>query len=456
MPDLPEVTQTFDANVAPYLAGIEEMISATDDLKTAVEELAAAIEAIPDKTIDINDESVKTALADVEALHAAIDALPDEKTIRINVEQEGVPEAAAAGAEGAAPDTAGMAAEAAAADAAGDAADEADAKFQGLTEAEDASAAAAARNAAALEAERAAADDATVSAEEFFAVLDRLSPATQAAYEAQEAETGAIRDMASELGPAAESIDEVGLSYRQMVEQGILPADSALSGAAEGADAATTSFERVGGTVEDATIPFAAVGDAAEKVGTGIEEAGSDAEQTAAGFGLLGSAATGIVNGFANLETTWKNTNVAWGLSLNALHWIVMGSMELLAVAVPAMVAFGAGALVAMQGAQEVGNRLEASYTTTEALGGAFNTTGGEALGLAGNLQAAQNAANPQVWELLGSGLKIVGEQSQSFVTMGSQVLNVLDLFAAKLTNDLNPAMSGMADQLDGLASKGV
>ena len=89
MPDLPEVTQTFDANVAPYLAGIEEMISATDDLKTAVEELAAAIEAIPDKTIDIDDESVKTALADVEALHAAIDALPDEKTIDIDVDQKG-------------------------------------------------------------------------------------------------------------------------------------------------------------------------------------------------------------------------------------------------------------------------------------------------------------------------------------------------------------------------------
>ena len=208
--------------------------------------------------------------------------------------------------------------------------------------------------------------------------------------------------------------------------------------------------------VEAATIPFAAVGTAAEDAGSDLETLTADAAEGDAAFNLLGSAVTGIVNGFANLETTWQNTNVAWGLSLNALHWIVMGSMELLAVAVPAMVAFGAASLVAMQGVQEVGWRLQSSYTTTEALGDAFNTTGGQALGLAGNLQAAQDAADPQIWSLLGAGLRIVGEQSQSFVTMGSQVVTTLDLFAAKLTDDLNPAMSGLANQLDSLASKGV
>ena len=40
-----------------------------------------------------------------------------------------------------------------------------------------------------------------------------------------------------------------------------------------------------------------------------------------------------------------------FGLSLSALHWIVGVSAEALAVLVPAIIAFGAGAAVAMQGA---------------------------------------------------------------------------------------------------------
>ena len=123
-----------------------------------------------------------------------------------------------------------------------------------------------------------------------------------------------------------------------------------MRGIGESADEATTSFDHVGETARDATIPFAAVRDATMGVGADLESLRSDAEDTADGFGLLGAAATGIVNGFANVETTWKNTNVVWGLSLNALHWIVMGSMELLAVAVPAMVALGAAGMVAIRG----------------------------------------------------------------------------------------------------------
>ena len=332
-----------------------------------------------------------------------------------------------------------MGAEAAAARAAGDAANKADADYRLLAEAEDAAAAAAARNAAAMEAERAAADDAAISADEFFAVMDRLSPAVREAYAAQEAETGALRDTAAELGPAAESLDEVGLSYREMVEQGILPADSALRGTAEAAD--------------EATIPFRAVGDATRDVGAGLEEAAADAERTAGGFDLLGAAATGIVAGFARVETTWKNTNVVWGLSLNALHWIVMGSMELLAVAVPAMVALGAAGLVAMQGVQETSNRLESIYTVTESLGGAFNVTAGNVLGLKSVLQQAQNAADPLVWEALGAAINGVKVMGGGFVQMGSQVLGVFDRWAAAVDVELAGAFG---KNLTGILSKGA
>ena len=462
MPDLPEVTQTFDVNALPYLEGIEEMIAATQRFA----------------------EEVNDAISDVDALNAAIRALPDEKTIHINVDTTGMPEAAAAaaGAEGAAPDTAGMAAEAAAEDAVGDAADEADAKVRLLSEAEDANAAAALRDAAAQEALRAAAEDTgtgfqragenTNSLEESFAQLDDLLRNQGGDWE--EVDLGA--------GKAAESLDEVGRSYQQMVDEGILPADSALHGNAESAientaayrdlidqglapaDAAwAAQYTRIGATSEalrdagDAALTDAehlgAVGDATRDVGAELENLRNDAADTDAAFGMLGSAATGIVNGFAGVEETWKNTNVVWGLSLNALHWIVMGSMELAAVAVPALVAFGAAADVGLQGAVETGQRLESVYTVTESLGGAFNTTGGEAIGLKGNLQAAQDAADPQIWELLGAAINGVKVTSGSFVQMGTEVIGTLDRFAAAVDVELAGAFGG---QLTGLMKEGA
>ena len=429
MPDaLPEVTQEFDANVQPYLVGIEEMITATDAFR----------------------DSVAAALRDVLALEAAIDALPDEKVINIRVETTGnVPENVGnvgPVSEGAAPDTAGFR----------------------------------------------EAEDAANGLEESFARLDEILKEQGGDWE--EVDLGAdraaetMRDAAAATDEAAraaaaaaapetlqvETLDEVGRSYQQMVDDGILPANEALRDSTssfaavddaavsdaehlravgDAANEATVPFTALGFAARDATVPFAAVSGAARDVGADIERAGADAEDTAAGFGLLGSAANGIVNGFARVEETWKNTNVVWGLSLNALHWIVMGSMELLAVAVPAMVALGAAGMVAMQGVQETGNRLESIYTVTESLGGAFNVTAGQVLGMGDKLQQAQNAADPLVWEALGAAINGVKATGGGFITMGTQVLQIFDRWAAAVDVELAGAFG---QTLTGILSKGT
>jgi hypothetical protein len=176
-------------------------------------------------------------------------------------------------------------------------------------------------------------------------------------------------------------------------------------------------------------------------------------ERTSGDFGILGRAATGIVNAFDRVHTTWQNTNVVWGLSLNALHWIVMGSMELLAVAVPAIIAFGGAAAVAMQGANEVFNRLQSGYTVTESLGGAFNTTGGQIYGMGTKLQDAQDAADPMIWEALGGGIAAVNARGGEFVSMGTAVIGVIDRWIAAFDVELKGAFGGT---LTGIVSKGT
>ena len=72
-----------------------------------------------------------------------------------------------------------------------------------------------------------------------------------------------------------------------------------------------------------------------------------------------------------------------WALTGNAIHWVISGSAELLAVVLPAAIAAAAGAFVLYQGAiEQVGFRLTAMYGATEATAAMINKTTGDVLGL--------------------------------------------------------------------------
>jgi hypothetical protein len=131
-----------------------------------------------------------------------------------------------------------------------------------------------------------------------------------------------------------------------------------------------------------------------------------------------------------------------------ALHWIVAGGAELAAVAVPAAIALGAGLLVASQGAQNATNHMVALWTATEATGPAFHTTTGDVLGLGHALQTAQDAANPGVYEILGSVINDAKTRFADFANTGLQVVHMMDEFSARITVDLQGALGG---QLKGL-----
>ena len=198
MPDaLPEVTQEFDADVQPYLDGIEEMITATDAFR----------------------DSVAAALRDVLALEAAIDSLPDEKTIHVNVETSGMPENVAANVGNVGPiNTEGVNAEEDALRNLGDIADTTGEDLRNTGNAADEMGTGFQR-----------AGENTNGLEEAFARLDEILKNQGSDWE----------EVDRSAGQAAETLAEVGLSYREMVEQGMLPADSALRDSTDSTAAAT-------------------------------------------------------------------------------------------------------------------------------------------------------------------------------------------------------------------------
>ena len=88
-----------------------------------------------------------------------------------------------------------------------------------------------------------------------------------------------------------------------------------------------------------------------------------------------------------------------------ALHWIIAGTFEFLAVAIPAAYALAAGLLVASDAAQNVQQHISALNTAVSATGGAFAQSTGSVLGLGNALQQAQDAAAPGVYTILGAAI---------------------------------------------------
>ena len=154
---------------------------------------------------------------------------------------------------------------------------------------------------------------------------------------------------------------------------------------------------------------------------------------------VAAAAATDAVGGAAT--RAWRPWFLFGNTWQTALHWIVAGSAEFLAVAIPAVVALAAGLLVAAQGAQNVQQHFQALYAATESTYSAFHQTVGSVVGLGSALQAAQNAANPGVYEILGSAINAAKSHFADFAGAGLQVVHMFDEFAARVNVDLRGAL---------------
>jgi len=159
-----------------------------------------------------------------------------------------------------------------------------------------------------------------------------------------------------------------------------------------------------------------------------------------------GTAATAAAVPVGMLAAFWTR----WG---TVIHWVIAAGSEFLATFIPAMVAFGAAAAVMIQGAQNIEIRMLAVYTVAEALGPAIGQTAGQMVGLGDSLQKAQDAMQPQIYELFGAVLNGLKVHFGNLWQMGEQVITMLDEFAAKVDIELNGALGS---ELNGLVSKGV
>lgn len=452
MPDLPDIEQDFIANVSRYVTALVEATAAAKafadanrDAVRSVTELQAAIDAMEGKTVRVNVElgDVPTVVAPVVRATSGGVAGGDTGNTAANLR-----DVAAAGREASASlsnmnanireSLAALTAEAIAAKDAAEATKNLGTSWERVQSM--------GRDFSASMIDTIAAVEATTGAEErLFAVnTDGITSFTEL--------TAATRADAAAAREAAMANAELGAAARVAAEMANDAAASLDRERAVAALAAETSMmlansdrllAEAEGVLGDRTSIFKEELAAA----TAAKESGMAADTKAVAGAVATTAAVSGTAKALGMAAGWWST---WG---TVVHWVFMGTMEFLAVAVPAFIALGAAMAVAYQGAQQVYTRLTAVYTVGEALGPTFNKTSGQLLGMGNSLQKAQDAANPLVWQALGGGIAAVNAQSGGLIKMGSQVLGVFDHWIASIDVGLQGAMG---TTLTNLVTKGA
>jgi SLT domain-containing protein len=511
VPSLPGVNEEFSADAGPYLTAIQAMIDETRNLIDAVTELHAAIDDLPDtKTIEINVGG--DAVDVITAIKEDLDAL-DDRTVVVNIvyRDTGGGEDIAHGTIDETIDltTAGSNNDAikdmndsldqliGTAEGAGDEMNVLRERFVELA----AQVGVTADEAIAdfdeqLDDLRAQGADTEQVINSLRGTIGELSEG-MAGFQAgaEDMSAGLIEVTAAEKA-LAEEIDNTSLSYTR--QQAIINAsanankvlaqtDVVLAAAnemlGETAEAQKILGEEMesfvqptrnwGKSISDSTADLSYFREVIEGGGGSVKDFDEDVNSgigTMLAFTIAAKRMGDNVGGI-----TIPITALTFGITGigTAIHLVVMGIFEFAAVFIPAMIAAGAAASVLNQGFMDVYDGLKGVEVAGESLGPMFGKTQGDMIGLGHSLQIAQNAADPDAYEILGEAIIGVNDATghlndqlgevthtsgtasggiSSFGQMGIAVGGILEKFAADIDIDLSTGMT----QFTGLISKGA
>lgn len=146
---------------------------------------------------------------------------------------------------------------------------------------------------------------------------------------------------------------------------------------------------------------------------------------------------------------------VPWaGGGAAAVRFWGMMAAETAATVVPALAAAGTAALVGVQSVEAMIPRYKAIFSTSEALGSAFNMTTGKFLGGGTALQQAQDRFQGGGYVLAGNLLSIIqGGGGQGFIDMGGQTLGMLARGTSQMA--VNFSQGGMGKRLSDMLGGG-
>lgn len=469
MPELPEVTQEFDANTAPYVAAIEQAIAQTKKFVDEIMEAATAIELLKEQ----------------------LDSIPREVTIAVHYVQTGD---APTGAN-AQFNSAGMSQAAAANDAMAASASHASSAMNQEAESMtllDAITTLLKGNEGQLTEEMLAAEAAGHAWNDY---LDEAAPLEE---EAQEALTNLLseynrfpnavtaaeaaeREFAESLNAAyqefgnvgeqagalmskmglwsglqkeyAASMDEVVASMEALdavmaktggvmdsADASMVKAGATMLAVAEAEkalddDAAIAHIQELGATSTAAGLTIAAFGKNLTSMAEGIDEVGSSSSRGYGYLSLLNKELT-LFAGFFG-DTHMIGSIQLWHVALDVAFESVVALTEAAIALAPALLAMAPAA-------DDIATHLKSIQTVNDALGSNIPP-------LTGKFQALAKAMAPQVLELYGGALNLINQNGTTMNSVVAQVVTGFDDWIAKLDLFMSTSKDSGAIMKDGV-----
>ena len=301
-------------------------------------------------------------------------------------------------------------------------------------------------------------DAAILKVGEFKAALDSLPDMKVVTIVTKYVTEGKPEDIAAATATLNEHVDVTG-DASQSLRDMQAAADQAAAAVTEEAKAAAGASQdngnmaaavgRAAAAADDAGRRYSRYGLTVNTLADDVYNLDRNADGTIGTFGKTAVAADTVAGAFGKSVAGFT----AFGIGWQGLHWILMGTTEVLATLIPATIALGAGLAAGAEGAQWIANKLQGVYTASEATSQMLGQTAGNALGLQSTLQKAQTAADPGVYELLGAALNGAKTQFFNFGAEGVSVIHMLDTFAAKIDVEL---AGGVGQKLHSMLGTGV
>jgi hypothetical protein len=215
------------------------------------------------------------------------------------------------------------------------------------------------------------------------------------------------------------------------------------------AEAATLAGEGMQGAADQAarlTGSLAGVGAAASAASSGLGDVRTNAAEAAVATTALAASTAAAATGAAATAATGGLIAAWWGQWGNVVHWVVMGTLEIAATALPALVAFGAALGAMYPTIDGLKDHFTNLVTATGGIGNALRAIPGPLGSVSSGFGKLTEAVAPDVFIMLGSAIDIATMHTGLFANMAQQASNVLAQFTTRIVADLNgPAGAALA-----------
>jgi len=273
------------------------------------------------------------------------------------------------------------------------------------------------------------------------------------------AAAGAVGELVGEIGrlDAAAAAGGVGALSDRLGELGVKAEGTAraLSSVGDQTSSLSRRFTGLNGKIGTLLGALVALDTELDKKKDALDKVGATAAVMAAGLGVLSAGTTASAAAASGANNSIRIWGTGIRLTTQALHWLVMGTLEVAATAIPALIAFGSAAAGMAPTVIHISDVMNNLLVASGGLGNALLNSVGPLHALGQSFGTLSRAMAPEVYMIFGSIITSISSHLSAFSQVAEQAGNVMARFASHLSTELGPG-GALGGQLTKMLSGGV